>query len=248
MSIRKPQDDPADPRREFLVRALQLGLLAGGLGWQRGALADLFGRIPARLPEGKSIFELSGDVQVNGQPAHRDTVIGAGDKLTAGSNAHAVFAVGDSAFILRGDSELHLSGTRLLVRGLRLVNGALLSVVGKRSADSTLNVQAPTTTVGIRGTGFYTEADAEKTYFCTCYGQTSIVSSSDPTSTETIASKHHDAPRYILAAPADGKYIVPAPFLDHTDLELMTLEALVGRQVPFSLGSNLYDGPRREDY
>jgi hypothetical protein len=39
---------------------------------------------------------------------------------------------------------------------------------------------------------------------------------------------------------------VPAPFLNHTDLELMTIEAIVGREVPFGLTGSEYEGPQRD--
>ncbi|MBL6750624.1 MAG: FecR domain-containing protein [Nevskia sp.] len=237
-----------DPRREFLIAALKLGLFAGGLGWRRPALADFFGQVPSKLPQGRSIFDLRGDVRVNGEPARKETVVAAGDRVTVGKGGHAVFAVGDSAFIVREDSDLQMSGSKLLVRGLRLLTGALLSVVGRRDDSSGLGVTTQTATIGIRGTGFYTEADAARTYFCTCYGVTNVAAGSSPGSNETIVSRHHDAPRYILAAPESGQYIVPAPFLNHTDLELMILEALVGRTVPFGIATKAYDGPQRDDY
>jgi hypothetical protein len=244
----KPDDAPEDPRREFLVRALQLGLFAGGAGWQRAALADLFGSIPSKLPPGKSIFELHGDVRINGQPAHKEVVVNASDKISVGKGGHAVFAVGDSAFLVRENSDVEFSGSHFLVSGLRLLTGALLSVVGKRDDSNGMGVSTPTVTIGIRGTGFYTEANPALTYFCTCYGVTNIVANADANSTETIKSKHHDAPRYILATPVNGQHIIPAPFINHTDLELATLEALVGREVPFAVTSKSYERPRREEY
>lgn len=40
--------------------------------------------------------------------------------------------------------------------------------------------------------------------------------------------------------------IRPAPFKNHTDAELKLLEAIVGREVPFGIESELYKGERRE--
>jgi hypothetical protein len=120
----------------------------------------------------------------------------------------------------------------------------MLSVFGRR--EQTLDIRTPTATIGIRGTGVYTEADAEKTYICTCYGRTLIEAADDPGTREDITARHHDAPRWVLARPQNGRRIVPAAFQWHTDLELMTLEALVGREVPFKLEGMDYRGPRRE--
>lgn len=242
------EDDIDDPRRRFLLRALSLGWLAGGVGWQAdaiaGPIANMFGDLPLRLPAGRSIFRIDGEVWVDGKPATRDTVIDADAHIRTGDGASLVGVVGQDALILRPRSELQLAGARSAKRVFRLVAGAMLSVFGRR--EQTLDIQTPTATIGIRGTGVYTEADAEKTYLCTCYGRTEIRAADDPDVREEIVAQHHDAPRWILAKPQNGRRIVPAAFQWHTDLELMTLEALVGREVPFRLEGMEYRGPRRE--
>jgi hypothetical protein len=235
-----------ESRREFLVRALSLGLLAGGAGWNRDALAALFGKLPGRLPEGKSVFEVRGEVLVNGKPADRNTVITASDKITTGSRSYLIAAVGAHAFIVRDNSVLEPGGPNPLKQVFRLITGKFLGVFGKLGDRQTLSVHTPVATIGIRGTGLYAEADADKTYLCTCYGTTDLASTKDPAATEQVTSKHHDAPRYILAAPENGKRITPAPFINHTDEELMTIEALVGRKVPFGLPNQEYERPRRD--
>src|SRR5260221_7396387 len=115
-----------ESRREFLVQPLSLGLLAGGTGWNAQALAALFGKLPGKLPEGKSVFELKGDVQVNGKPADHNTVIGPADKITTGSNSYLVAAVGANAFILRDRSAFELGGPNPAKQLFRLVTGKLL--------------------------------------------------------------------------------------------------------------------------
>jgi hypothetical protein len=106
-------------------------------------------------------------------------------------------------------------------------------------------VYGPTSTIGIRSTGLYLEAQPDVTYVCTCYGATDIAASDDPKISESIVSTHHDAPRYVLARPDKGRRIVPAPFKNHTDLELTLIESLVGRNPPFSLFDESYGSPRR---
>ncbi len=236
-----------EQRRRFLVQALSTGVLAGGAGWNLPALAALLGRIPGRMPEGKSVFELKGDVHVDGQPATRDTLLTAQSRIETGEDSLIIVAVGDGAFIVRERSVLEMSGKHLLIRGLQMLSGALLSVFGRRDEDQRVQVGTPVATIGIRGTGFYTEAAPDRTYFCTCYGHTRIEVAGGGES-EDIVSKHHDAPRYILAQPdrGSGKRIVSAPFKNHTDLELMTLEALCGRKVPFVIPSDNYEAPRRD--
>lgn len=260
MIIRKPGQALIESRREFLVRALSLGWLAGGAGWSPAALAALFGKLPGKLPAGKSIFEMKGDVRVNGNPATEKTVITPSDKVTTGANSYVIAAVGANSFILRDRSTLDLGGSNPLKQVMRLVSGKFLGVFGKLAGKQTLSLNTPIATIGIRGTGLYAESDPDKTYLCTCYGTTELVAAADyeaaapvkgkaaapePEKTQ-VTAQHHDAPKYILAAPDNGKRITPAPFINHTDLELMTLEALVGRKVPFGLPATEYEAPRRE--
>ena len=230
--------------RRLLVQALSSGLLVGGLGWNTPALASWFGKVPRRLAEGRSIFDLRGDVRINGQPANTDTLIRPGDRVSTGDNGYVVFASGDTALALRERSVLETAGRELVIGSLKLVSGGLLAVFGRRRDALALNT--PTATIGIRGTGVYAEADAEKTYFCTCYGTTDIAAAANPADAVSVTSTHHDAAKYILAQADGGKRVIPAPFKNHTDLELMTLEALVGRTVPFNLPASDYDAPGRD--
>ncbi|HZP13466.1 MAG TPA: FecR domain-containing protein [Nevskiaceae bacterium] len=238
-------DSIDDPRRQFLLRALAGGALIGGAGWNLDALASIFGTLPSRMPEGKSIFEMSGEVSINGKAATMASRIEPGDVLRTGKGAHLIGVVGDDALLVRENSQMEIAGARQVRRFFRLVTGALLTVLGPKK--QTFDIATPVATIGVRGTGVYTEADPEKTYICTCYGKTQISAVADRNATENIQSRHHDAPRYVLAKPQDGKRIVPGGFRDHTDLELMTLEALVGRQVPFKVSdTGEYLGPRRD--
>ena len=235
-------------RREFLLHALSLGLFAGGSGWNRPALAQAFGKQPRKLPEGQSVFDARGEVLVNGRAADERTPIRAGDTLETGPDSHLIAAVGDSAFILRENSRLELGGVALVIRALK-ATGALLTVIAPRKPREQVKVHTVTATIGIRGTGFYLEAAADKTYLCTCYGTTELTASADPQTSERVTADYHDA-RYILAQPQGGKggkLIIPAPAINHSDEELMMIEALVGREVPFTPGGYGHR-PRREEY
>lgn len=246
MNPTPPPADPAptDPRRRFLIQALALGWLGSG-GWNTAAVAQALGPLPGRLPEGQSVFELTGEVWVNGRRANRATRIGPQDEVRTGDGGRILAVVGADAFLLRAGSTLQMGAGRGARRFFRLVTGAMLTVFGPRRDDG-VDLRAPTATIGIRGTGVYLEADATKTYVCTCYGQTELSATGLATARETIRSRHHDAARYVYAEPVNGQWLAPAPFLNHDDLELMTLEALVGRQVPFALGERDYQGPRRD--
>jgi hypothetical protein len=237
------QSEDLDPsRRELLVWALANGLLAvgGALGFG-AAVAQPLGKVPKPLPAGRSFYEMSGPVTVNGKSATLATQIGTSDTVETGKAAQAIFVVGSDAFILRDNSRLELKGSGVLANQLRLFTGALLSVFGKGPRS----VYGPTSTIGVRGTGLYLEVQSDVTYVCTCYGATDIATSDDPKISESIVSTHHDAPRYVLARPDKGRRIVPAPFKNHTDLELTLIESLVGRNPPFSVFDESYGSPRR---
>jgi hypothetical protein len=240
MPIRSEQRD--DPRRDFLIRALASGLIAAGalLPGARDAKAQLFGRRPKKMLPGQSVYDVTGPVMVNGKLIRRDASISATDRIEAGKGAQVIFVVGADAFILRENSKLELGGSGVLVDTLRLFTGALLSVFGR----GTKQVYGVTATIGIRGTGLYVESEPDLTYVCTCYGEVDIAASDDPSVSERIVSTHHDAPRYVLK-PGASRRIQPAPFKNHTDLELMLIESLVGRTPPFSLFDESYGSPRR---
>jgi hypothetical protein len=237
----KPFDEREDPRRDFLVKALAMGMFAVSGSMSPGTSdAQLFGRRPRKLGDNESIYELAGPVTINGQPVSRDARIAAGDVVETGKRGRIVFVVGTDAYFVRENSRLELEGSGFLATTLRIAAGAVLSVFGKGERL----VRGPTSTIGIRGTGLYIEAEPDMTYVCTCYGEVNIAAADDPTISENIVSRHHDAPRYVLADGA-GERIRPAPFKNHTDIELMLLEALVGRTPPFSLFDEDYGSPRR---
>jgi hypothetical protein len=231
-------NDTEDPRRAFLLKALAAGLLA--VSGIPAARAQFFGRRPQQLPAGQSVYETTGTVTVNGQAATGATRIGATDRIETGKGAQLIFVVGFDAFLLRESSRLELSGVGGIVNTLRLATGALLSVFGAGAK----RVVTSTSASGIRGTGLYVESEPDRSYVCTCYGDVLIATVDDASVSERIVSKHHDAPRYVLKAGA-AKRIQPAPFINHTDVELALIEALVGRTPPFSLFDEDYGGARR---
>lgn len=240
------EDELEDPRRRLLLQALAGGLLGWGLAPQELRAGGLLGNMPGKLPAGQSLYRMSGQVTVNGATAGMATRIAPGDTVKTGRNSEAIFVVGGQAVLLRADSELTLEGraeeSSLLVQGMRLLAGKLLSV----SREQPMRVQTATATIGIRGTGFYLESDPDLTYFCTCYGTTEVIARNDPGSRDTVQSLHHDKPLYILRKADPGLSILPAPFVNHTDQELMLIEALVGRTPPFVFPLEQYNAPRRD--
>jgi len=238
-------DEADDPRRRLLIKALAAGAFAAALPDKAALAASIFGTPPSKLPPGQSIYRLNGAVTVNGKDANLSTVIKPNDTVETGPKSEIVFVVGGNSMIMRENSHLTLEGKEeqesFLIHGLRLLSGKLLSV----SRSQGTRIRTSTATIGIRGTGYYIEADPQQTYFCTCYGITDVESNNDPTSKDTVKATHHDKPLYILGGESAGNNIRRAGFINHTDQELMLIETLVGRTPPFVFAGDQYSAPRR---
>jgi hypothetical protein len=236
-----------ESQRRLLLEALLAGLLSTAIGG-RNVAAQALGSRPAPLPQGRSIYRIEGEVLVDGQPATLDTHITANSTVQTGKDGEVIYSVGETAHLQRSESHVTMEtkeANSLVVAGLRVLTGKILSVFpsGKPVRMTTRNAS-----IGIRGTGTYMESDPEQTYFCTCYGTADVSSTSDPTSQETVVSSHHDRPLYILSGEQAGRNIRLAPFINHTDQELMLIEALVGRTPPFVFPRDDYRQPRRRTY
>ncbi len=207
-------------RREWLKRAL-----LGGV-----AMSLLLRDVLAASGRPSGMLEVTGEVLINGRPAKPGAALKPGDSVATAPGSSAVFVIGRDAFLIREKSELLTAGGKALAGSLRLVTGKLLSVFGRGSR----RIATTTATIGIRGTGIYIEAEAERTYVCTCYGLVDLQASNMPEARETVRTTHHDAPRYIYArGEMPIKMIESAPVINHTDAELIMLEALLGRTPPF---------------
>lgn len=211
-------------RRGWIARMAGGGAaLALGMGLARRALAA--GSIPP------GVARVRGEARINGKPALQGMAVNPGDVITTGPGAELIFVVGRDAYLARGNTRVELSGdaARLVVQGLRVVTGALLSVF---QPGQPKRVQTVTATIGIRGTGLYVEVEAMRTYACLCYGEAELVPVDEPGEAEVVRTTYHDQPRYIYAK-GMPRMMEQAPVVNHSDAELMMLEALVGRAVPF---------------
>jgi hypothetical protein len=201
-------------RRRFLIGSAALGASVLLRGTARSA----------------SVREVEGSVNVNGKPATRATAVSPGDLVETGPNGKLAFVVGQDAFLLREHSSLRLdrptSSGKVAIFNLRLENGALLAVFGKGRRL----IETATATATIRDTGVYLEASAEQTYFCTCYGAVELRDKAGRERKLVVAGHH--TPTMIYAQRADGQLLATAAVKDHTDAELIMLDALVGRTSP----------------
>jgi hypothetical protein len=211
-------------RRDWLKRAAAGGAaLAVAMACLRQALA--MGSVEAGIARAR------GDARVNGQAARQGMEVKPGDVVVTGSDGELVMVVGRDAFMVRANSRVELSGNaaRLAIAALRVVTGAVLSVF---EPGGRKRIQTATATIGIRGTAVYVEVEQKRTYVCTCYGEAELTPVDDPKAAETVRTTHHDQPRYIYPQ-GMPRMIERAPVLNHTDAELVLLESLVGRKVPF---------------
>ncbi|OAI50995.1 hypothetical protein AYO46_08905 [Betaproteobacteria bacterium SCGC AG-212-J23] len=154
----------------------------------------------------QGIRSRSGDVRMSG------------DRISTGADGQLVILVGRDAMMVRRNSTLNV-----LANGFRLVTGAVLTVF---SPGRSRQLTTPTATIGIRGTAVYLEAERGRTYVCTCYGEAELGSAFDPGARETVRTKHHDQPRYLMAK-SSPQMLTQAPVANHTDEELRMLEKLL---------------------
>lgn len=218
-------------RRAWLKRAAAgAAALAAAMALLRHALA--MGTVPP------GVYQARGDVRVNGRPAQKGMELKPGDVVTTGRDAQLVVVVGKDAFLMRANSRVEYSGdaAKLIVSGLRVVTGALLSVFEPAKPKT---IRTATATIGIRGTAVYIEIEEKRSYVCTCYGVADLVPVDDPAAAETVTTKYHDEPRFIYAK-GMPRMMEKAPVFNHSDAELTMLEALVGRTTPFASGSARY--------
>lgn len=220
-------------RRDFLKRMLALGAagtLAGGL---------LAGKVLAMGRAGspaEGVRKVQGSVLVNGSPAAVDSIVFPGDVITTGSASLGVFVIGKDVFLVRENSRIELggehagspSGAGKVVTSLRVAAGKVLSVFGA----SGKRIETITAVAGTRGTGMFVEILSDVTYLCLCYGTADIDARAYPGGRQTVSTRHHEQPIYILPAGMKQAFL-RAPMMDHTDEELIMLEALVGRVPPF---------------
>ena len=214
-------------RRAWLARvAGSTTALASGMLYMREALAQ--GEIKT------GISRLSGDVRLNGKPTQVGAQVRLGDVIETG-RGNTVVVMDRDAFMIRADTRFEVGGgsSKRAADTFGVLAGKVLSVFvpGKRAT-----VVTATATMGIRGTGVYVECIPDCTYACTCYGSVELNPLADPKQAVTVTTTYHDSPRYVFAS-ADksirGPLIEEAPVVNHTDAELMLLEGLVGRKVPF---------------
>jgi hypothetical protein len=212
-------------RRELLRRLAGGALGAAGLhGLIREALAS------GDKPTTTGVHRAEGRVTVNGKEAKNGSPVNLGDRVATGPGSSAVVVWKGDAFLLRNETTIEIRGRDGVIEGLLVASGKVLSVFAKKPVA----IQAAHATIGIRGTGAYLEVDPKSVYFCLCYGE-AVIEGSGMADPRMVKTTHHEQP-LVLSDYGGIMKIEPGGFRDHTDAELVMLEALVGREPPFMRG------------
>ena len=170
-----------------------------------------------------TIHEMSGVVHINKRRATAADDIEPGDIVSTAHDGRIAFSVDGDAFLVREFTSIRVGDTGSpLLNALHLFAGKLLGVfeTGRRRS-----IVTGTATMGIRGTACYLDVRPRTTYFCTCYGETEVISGGEKT---TFEAEHHNPQRLDFV---DGRLTAmkAVGMRDHEDEELRQLEAWVGR-------------------
>jgi len=211
-----------DGRRDWLRRMAAGGTLAG---------AGLVGEIARALANGdmgnrQGIVRLDGSATVAGKPAHAGSAVALGERVATGPGSQAVIVIGKDAFLLRANTVIETRAREGVLDHLLVATGKALSVFSRKP----LSIRAAYATIGIRGTGCYLEVDPANVYFCLCYGE--AVVEGPGMADRSVKTTHHQDP-LLLTERGGIMEAKPGAFRNHTDAELVMLEALVGREPPF---------------
>jgi len=205
-------------KREWLKRIAAFGA-AGASGIISEALAK------GDLPPG--VAKLEGSLTVNGRDAALGTPVRLGDKVATARGSQAVIVVGSDAFLMRSQTTVEFGpSSRGTLSDMLVSAGRVLSVFSKKPVA----IKAATASIGIRGTGAYIEINPDSVYFCLCYGEAAV--DGPGMSTREVKTTHHESP-LLLSTTGSIMKVEAGPFQNHSDAELIMLEALVGREPPF---------------
>jgi hypothetical protein len=192
------------------------------------------GGLPAALAQQRSnVVEMVGDVLLNGRRMVPQQTIQTGDEIATGPASRLTFVLGNAAMHVRQNSRLTVERgiTLHTVSLLRLLTGAVGSAFGRGPSRA---IVTPTLTAGIRGTGVYTEVfpdQGNRSYFCNCYGTVEMQAGGNRAL--SVSSYHQSF--WGEVEPKAGRFLTPAPALNHTDEELEFLAGLIDQRTAWQI-------------
>ncbi len=214
--------------RKSAARRAWLQRFAAGGALASGGILGIVGRVLANGDLGgrQGVVQLEGTATVNGRPARVGTAVQVGERVMTGPESHAVIVLGKDAFLLRDNTNIETKGASGALSELLVSTGKILSVFSKKP----LSIRASYATIGIRGTGCYIEVEPADVYFCLCYGE--AVVQGPGMADKLVKTTHHEMP-LLLREDGSAMQADKTKFRNHTDVELIMLESLVGREPPF---------------
>ncbi len=197
------------------------------------AWAATGGVASAQAQARSNVVELRGDAQLNGQRMTAQQTVQTGDRIETGPGSNLTFVVGNASFQMRQNSMMVVERGASLsaVSVLRLIAGGVASVWGR---GSNRQINMPTMTAGIRGTGVYSEIFATQSgrnYFCNCYGTVDMTAGRDKVRSQ---SSYHQA-FWGEVEPRNGRMLSPAGAINHTDEELEVLARLIDQRTSWQV-------------
>jgi hypothetical protein len=229
--MKRPAFTDPGGRRWFLRQMALAGI--GGAALVPALIRKAAAMGTLKYPTGMQ--KIRGQVTINGKPAREGDPVVSGDTVATGPAGMAIFVHEKSVYLLRASSRFELlvenpgakAGGRIEI--LNNIKGRVLAVFARRGRKQFLT---STAVAGIRGSAAYVESEPGKTYLCLCYGKADLAPVDNPGAAVLLETTHHEAPRYIYG-PGEPEPIREAPMINHTDTELVMLEGIVHRKVPF---------------
>lgn len=202
-----------------------------------GAASLVLGIEPmATAHQRSNVVELTGDIQLNGQPLLPDQNVQTGDHVKTGQGSSLIFVIGDSAFQIRPNSHIFLARGSAIskVSQLRLYSGAVASVWGTNDQHQIIT---PNLTASFGSAGVYAQVSEKPGgagYLCNCYGALALSSDGD----KSISSSTCHQAFWAIADSTANSAFMPADSINHTDKELEFLAHLINQKTAWQVSGN----------
>lgn len=140
---------------------------------------------------------LSGELLINKQLVNGNIDQNLNDGFIETNEFQSIINIENDFYLIRPNTKLKFISNRLS----EVIKGSLHAVFGKRKDE--LKVKIPQGTIGIRGTSIFVDLEPEKnrSYFCTCYGETLLYDNNGKIIKSTLSTDHESG-----AFTDDGKF------------------------------------------
>ncbi len=173
------------------------------------------------LPE-RRVLVVRGEVKVDGQAGAQDMPLGEGATVETGEEGYAVLTLGKGSLVeVRAHSKLTLGSSARAKTAVKLVAGMVWSFLPD---GASYEVETANAVAGVRGTVFFVQADATKSYVCACTGAVRVETSDGKTRREVNADAAHAHQAFSIAKRGQLK---KAGLKHHTDAQAQALAPIL---------------------